>query len=97
MAARRRGPGGKLLGAIVLLLLLAALLPLSGYVAGILPGGGRRPAQGAAARAASFAGGFKVTVLRAEDSSPVEGATIVVRGLAGGEAGAVSDAAGEAT
>ncbi|MGQ0613517.1 MAG: carboxypeptidase-like regulatory domain-containing protein [Planctomycetaceae bacterium] len=83
------------LGLLLLLLLLCALLPLSRFLAGVLPGGGRRqsvPAAGTAPRP----GTLRVVVVRADSGEPVEGAIVEVEGLGGGEGRARSDPRGEA-
>lgn len=85
-----------LLGALLLLLLLAVMMPLSAFLAGILAGGGGQPAPGGAERAAADDGTLEVTVVRAEDRAPVEGARILVEGLDGGGADRRSDASGRA-
>ena len=91
--------GRRLVAALVLLAILALLLPLSGYLAGILPGGdsGGTPVAGDRLPAAER-GDLQVTILRGETRSPVVGAEIVVRGLEGGAARAVqSDQRGQAS
>ena len=82
---------------LALLLLLAALLPLSAYLAGIIPGGGHRPDPEKHREATRQPGRLKVTVIRAEDRSPVQGAIIQIRGLSSGQAEATSDTEGKAT
>ncbi|MFQ5845747.1 MAG: carboxypeptidase-like regulatory domain-containing protein [Planctomycetota bacterium] len=75
MGARRRRRRGRRL---LLLLLLAVLLPIGGWVAGILPGGGRSP-TGAPSTDDAERRPFTVTLLRSEDRSPIAGARISVR------------------
>lgn len=85
--------------ALVLLVILALLLPLSGFLAGILPGGdsGGTPVAGDR-RPAPERGDLQVTVTSGETRRPVSGAEIVVRGLEGGETRVVqSDHRGRAS
>jgi len=78
-------------GLAVVLLLLLLLLPLSGFLAGVLPGGGRRESEPAPSEL-RVPGTLRVLVRRPA-GAPVEGARITVNGL---EASA-SDARGEVT
>jgi hypothetical protein len=91
---KEKRPPTRLLGAVLLLLLLALLLPLGGFLAGLLPGGRARASADPAPGARREPGTLEVTVLRASDRTPVAGARIVVERLTGGEAQAESDAEG---
>jgi hypothetical protein len=88
---RIRSPRG-LFGALALLLLIFAMLPLSSFLAGFLPGGGRLPAV---EPDGGSDGTLRVTVVGADHRDPVEGARILVERLTGGEAQAESDALGQ--
>jgi len=83
------------LGLLLLFLLLFALLPLSRFLAGVLPGGGRRESEPVAV-AAPRPGTLRVVVVQAASGEPVEGAVIEVEGLGGGEGSARTDPRGEA-
>jgi len=91
---RIRSPRG-LFGALALLLLILAMLPLSSFLAGFLPGGGELPAVEPAPAPDRSDGTLKVTVVGADRKDPVAGARILVEGLTGGEAQAESDALGQ--
>ncbi|MHC4492696.1 MAG: carboxypeptidase-like regulatory domain-containing protein, partial [Planctomycetota bacterium] len=91
---RIRSPRG-LFGALALLLLIAAMLPLSSFLAGFLPGGGELPAVEPAAADDRSDGTLRVTVVGADHRDPVAGARILVERLTGGEAQAESDAEGQ--
>jgi hypothetical protein len=98
MFQKRRSRSRKhLYGALVLLLLLAAMLPLGAFLAGILSGGGDQDDEQAPADRKAEASRLRITVLSALDRSPIEGARILVRGLTGGETDAETDPAGQAT
>jgi hypothetical protein len=75
---RRKQRRGKLLGALALLLLLVSILPLGGFVAGILEGGGARPDPSRPAPHPDDPG--DLSVLAAADGAPVEGAVLLVGG-----------------
>jgi Carboxypeptidase regulatory-like domain len=92
MSRKSRRP--RLLGALILLLLLALLLPLGNLLTGFLPGGKSRAEPAREAEPRDSKGSLRVTVVRAEDREPVEGARVLVEGLSGGEAEAESDAHG---
>jgi len=96
MANRRKRFARRSLAVLLLLLFLALLFPLSGFLAGVLSGGGRRPDPSDTASGPRELGTLQVTVLRSVDRGPVEGARILVRDRAGGETGATSDAQGRA-
>jgi hypothetical protein len=80
-----------------LLLLLAAMLPLGDFLAGYLTGGGRLPDPLRPDASPSDASTLRITVRSSVDGHPIEGARILVEGLAGGEAELVSDGEGRAT
>ena len=88
-----RSPRG-LLGVLGLLLLIAAMLPLSTFLAGLLPGGGDLPPSAQEPGREPEPGTLRITVVSRSERDPVEGATILVQGLAGGETRAESDAQG---
>lgn len=92
MSRKSRRP--RLLGAILLLILLALLLPLGNLLTGFLPGGKSRAEPANEPEQTDSAGTLRVTVVRAEDQEPVAGARVLVARLAGGEAEAESDAKG---
>ena len=96
MARRKKRSRKSLFGALALLALLGAMLPLGSFLAGLLSGGGRLDDPDALDPEATPPGSLQVTVLRAADRSPVAGATIVITGLAGGETEAVTDRTGRA-
>ena len=87
----------RLFGVLALLVLIASLLPLGSFLAGALSGGGKRADPSHPQHAKADPGTLRVTVLSAVDQSPIEGAHILVRGLASGEADMRSDTAGQAT
>jgi hypothetical protein len=91
---RIRSPRG-LFGALALLLLIVAMLPLSSFLAGFLPGGGELPAVEPAPADDGSDGTLRVTVVGADHRDPVAGARILVERLTGGEAQAESDAPGQ--
>ncbi|MHC4225518.1 MAG: MSCRAMM family protein, partial [Planctomycetota bacterium] len=98
MLRKRRSRSRKhLYGALALLLLLAAMLPLGAFLAGILSGGGHKADEQVPVDRTAEASTLKITVLNALDRSPIEGARILVRGLTGGETDAESDPDGHAT
>jgi len=97
MARRKKRSRKSLFGALALLLLLSAMLPLGSFLAGFLSGGGRLDDPDARDPESPRPASLRITVLRASDHSPVVGATISVTGLAGGEAEAVTDDRGHAT
>jgi hypothetical protein len=92
MSRKSRRP--RLLGALILLILLALLLPLGNLLTGFLPGGKSRAEPASEPEPRESRGSLRVTVLRAEDQTPVAGARVLVEGLLGGEAEAESDASG---
>jgi len=92
MSRKSRRP--RLLGALLLLILLALLLPLGNLLTGFLPGGKSRAEPANEPEPRESSGTLRVTVVRAEDQEPVEGARVLVARLAGGEAEAESDAEG---
>ncbi|MCK6460011.1 MAG: hypothetical protein L6Q95_08975, partial [Planctomycetes bacterium] len=92
MSRKSRRP--RLLGALILLILLALLLPLGNLLTGFLPGGKSRAEPAREPESRDSRGSLRVTVLRAEDLAPVAGARVLVEGLLGGEAEAESDASG---
>jgi len=93
---RRRRHPHRLLGALGLLLLLAAMLPLSAFLPGLLPGGGDLPAPEGGATPERTPGTLEVTVVRGGGGEPVAGAAIVVRMLTGIEATETTDERGHA-
>ncbi|MHC4548914.1 MAG: carboxypeptidase-like regulatory domain-containing protein [Planctomycetota bacterium] len=90
-----RSPRG-LLGLLALLLLIVAMLLLSTFLAGFLPGGGRLPAPDPARADRPHPGTLQVTVLGSDRRDPVAGARILVERPTGGEARARSGADGRA-
>jgi len=91
---RIRSPRGAI-GALALLLLILAMLPLSSFLAGFLPGGGELPAVEPAPVDNGSDGSLRVTVVGADHRDPVAGARILVERLTGGEAQAESNALGQ--
>jgi hypothetical protein len=85
-----------LLGALALLVILAAMLPLGAFLAGVFSGGGRRPDPSHSQQSDQTPGTLRVTVTSAIDRSPIAGARILVQGLTGGERDATSDGEGRA-
>lgn len=75
---------------LALLALLAGFLPLSRFVAGWVPGGGRRPDE----RPAPPPGERVISVLRAADRTPVAGARILLRDLEGRRTEMTADESG---
>ncbi len=90
----RKSSRPRLLGALLLLILLALLLPLGNLLGGFLPGGRSRAEPASRPETSDAAGSLRVTVLRAEDRTPVAGARVLLERLSGGEAEAESDARG---
>jgi len=87
----------RLFGVLALLVLIAAFLPLGSFLAGVLSGGGRLADPSRPQHTERGPGTLRVTVLSALDSAPIEGARILVRGLASGEADLKTDPGGHAT
>jgi hypothetical protein len=92
MSRRQRRP--RLLGALILLILLGLLLPLGSLLTGFLPGGKSRAEPVPEPLPREAAESLEVTVVRADDLAPVEGARVLVERLTGGESQLESDARG---
>lgn len=87
MSGERKRSRSRLLGILALLLLLALLLPLSDFLAGLLPGGGRFRSEPGEAADRPEPGTLRVTVVSSEDRAPVDGAVLTIDGVEGGRSG----------
>lgn len=90
----RRQKRSRLLGALILVILLALLFPLGSLLTGFLPGGKSRAESIPEPLPRDAPGTLDVAVVRAEDRSPVAGARILVEQATGIEAHVDCDAKG---